>query len=101
MPSPSIRSCATSPLARRLASVEPFVVRRVHPLMIRDANLNPKALKKAGAPQEQYSDESILAPLKRGGMTTTEWQRDLAIGIGLSQSGFYDRRRKLEAQDLI
>jgi hypothetical protein len=89
------------PVLRNFPPVEPFVVRRVHPLMFRDARLDPKALKKPGAPQEQYSDEQILAPLKRGGMTTTEWQRDLATGIGLSQSGFYDRRRKLQAKGLI
>jgi DNA-binding Lrp family transcriptional regulator len=34
-------------------------------------------------------------------MTTTEWQRELATGIGLSQSGFHDRRRKLEERELI
>jgi RecA-family ATPase len=86
---------------RNFPPVESFVVRRVHPLMIRDASLDPKALKKLGAPQEQYSDEEIIAPLKRGGMTTTEWQRDLANGLGLSVSGFYDRRRKLEERDRI
>jgi hypothetical protein len=69
--------------------------------MIRDASLDPKALKKPGATQEKYCDKDILAPLKRGGMTTTEWQRDLNVAIGLSQSGFHVRRRNLEERDLI
>ena len=88
------------PVLRNFPPVEPFVVRRIHPLMIRDANLDPKALKKLTS-QQKYSDTDILEPLKRGGMTTTEWQRDLANGIGLSESGFHDRRRKLEKRDLI
>jgi DNA-binding Lrp family transcriptional regulator len=50
---------------------------------------------------QKYSDDDILKPLARGGMTTTEWQRDLSIGIGLSPSGFHDRLRKLKARDAI
>jgi hypothetical protein len=69
--------------------------------MIRDESLDPKALKKSAAQTEKYSDDQILAPLKRSGMTTTAWQRDLSIGIGLSQSGFHVRRRKLEERGLI
>jgi hypothetical protein len=88
------------PVLRNFPPVESFVVRRVHPLMIRDANLNPKDLKKATS-QQKYSDEDILEPLKRGGMTTTEWQRDLAVGIGLSPSGFHVRRRQLEIGGFI
>jgi hypothetical protein len=86
---------------RNFRPVEPFVVRRVHPLMIRAGNLNPKALKKPNMSQEKYSDEDILAPLKRGGMTTTAWQQDLFKGIGLSESGFHVRRRKLEEAGAI
>jgi hypothetical protein len=88
-------------ILRNFAPVESFVVRRVHPLMIRDETLNPKALKRAGASLQKYSDEEILKPLERGGMTTTQWQKDLAAGPGLSTSGFYDRRRKLEKKGLI
>jgi hypothetical protein len=88
-------------ILRNFPPVEPFVVRRVHPLMIRDDKLDPKALKKAGAAQQKYSDADILEPLKRGGMTTTAWERDLANGLGLSSSGFFDRRRKLQDKGLI
>jgi hypothetical protein len=88
-------------ILRNFPPVEPFVVRRAHPLMVRDESLNPKALKKAGAALQKYSDDDILKPLARGGMTTTEWQRDLSIGIGLSPSGFHDRLRKLKTRDAI
>jgi hypothetical protein len=86
---------------RNFKPVDPFVVCRCHPLMVRDASLDPKALKKPGVSQEKYSDDDILAPLERGGMTAGEWERDLACGIGLSTSGFHDRRRKLKAKGLI
>jgi AAA domain-containing protein len=89
------------PVLRNFPPVEPFVVRREHPLMVRDASLNAKDLKRASAPQEKYSDDDILKPLERGGMTTTEWQSDLRLGIGISASGFHDRRRKLEEKGLI
>jgi len=88
-------------ILRNFPPVESFVVRRVHPLMMRDEKLNPKALKRAGASLQKYSDEEILKPLERGGMTTTQWQKNLAIGLGLSSSGFHDRRRKLEEKGLI
>lgn len=91
---------AIEAVLRNFRPVEPFVVRRVHPLMVRDATLSPKDLKKS-ASQQKYSDEDILAPLRRGGMTTIEWQRDLFIGIGLSPSGFHTRRRDLEKRGLI
>jgi DNA-binding MarR family transcriptional regulator len=53
------------------------------------------------ASQQKYSDEDIFKPLGIGGMTTTLWQKDLAKGLGLSSSGFHDRRRKLEEKGLI
>jgi hypothetical protein len=89
------------PVLRNFPPVEPFVVRRAHPLMVRDDKLDPKELKTVGASQEKYSDKDILAPLERGGMSTTEWQRDLSRGIGLSSSCFFDRQRKLQAKGLI
>jgi hypothetical protein len=88
-------------ILRNFSPVKPFVVRREHPLMVRDAKLNPKALKRARASQQKYSDEDILKPLGIGGLSTTQWQKNLDIGLGLSSSGFYDRRRKLEAKGLI
>jgi DNA-binding MarR family transcriptional regulator len=88
-------------ILRNFPPVEPFVVRRAHPLMVRDGSLNPKALKKAGGTQEKYSDKDILASLEGVGMTTTEWQQDVIDRIGISPSGFHDRRRKLEKKGLI
>jgi hypothetical protein len=92
---------AIDPVLRNFPPVEPFVVRRVHPLMKRDESLDPKALKKSAAQTEKYSDDVILSSLDRGGMTTTEWQKDLEALIGISTSGFYDRRRKLEKKGLV
>jgi len=79
---------------------DPFVVRRAHPLMVRDDKLDPKDLKKPGGTQQKYSDDDILGPLENGGKTTTQWLRELKI-IGISQSGFHVRLRDLKARDVI
>jgi hypothetical protein len=89
------------PVLRNFPPVAPFVVRRAHPLMVRDDKLDPNDLKKPNRSQEKYSDKDILAPLHNGGMTTTQWQRKVYLDIGLSESGFHVRRRKLEERSLI
>jgi hypothetical protein len=88
------------PVLRNFPPIEPFVVRRVHPLMVRDDKLDPKDLKKAGGAQQKYSDDDILDPLKHGGKTTTQWLRDLKA-IGISESCFHIRRRELARQGRI
>jgi hypothetical protein len=87
------------PVLRNFPPVEPFVVRRSHPLMIRDATLNPAKLKTTKS-QQKYSDDDILAFLV-GGMTTTEWQRSAVKGIGISPSNFQLRRSGFETRGLI
>ena len=89
------------PVLRNFPPVEPFVVRRAHPLMVRDEELDPKDLKKPGESQQKYSDEDILEPLDHDGKTTTQWQRELQRGIGISESGFHVRLRDLRGRDLI
>ena len=89
------------PVLRNFPPVEPFVVCRVHPLMVRDDKLNPKDLKTPNAPQETYSDDVILSSLDRGGMTTTEWQKDASALTNISSSGFYDRLGKLQKKGLV
>src|SRR6266700_1264883 len=44
------------PVLRNFPPVEAFVVRRAHPLMVRDEELDPKDLKKPGESQQKYSD---------------------------------------------
>jgi AAA domain len=88
------------PVLRNFPPVEPFVVRRVHPLMLRDDKLNPKDLKKPGKAQQKYSDDDILEPLKHEGKTTTQWIKELKT-VGISESGFHVRRRGLEGRGLI
>jgi hypothetical protein len=85
---------------RNFPPIEPFVVRRVHPLMVRDDTLDPKDLKKPGRTQQKYSDDDILEPLKDGGKTTTQWFRELKV-IGISESGFHVRVRDLKARGLV
>lgn len=89
------------PILRNFLPIDPFVVRRAHPLMVRDEGLDPKALKRAGASQEKYSDTDILASLTSGGKTTTEWEKDLWTRLAMSVSCFHVRRRALEHRGAI
>jgi hypothetical protein len=87
-------------ILRNFPPVDPFVVRRVHPLMVRADDLDPNDLKKPGGVQQKYSDEIILEPLNNGGKTTTQWLKALKI-IGISQSGFYNRLAEFERKERI
>lgn len=85
---------------RNFPPIEPFVVGRVHPLMVRDDTLDPNDLKKPGGVQQKYSDDDILDPLKTGRKTTTQWLKELKA-IGISQSGFYNRLEELQRKGRI
>jgi hypothetical protein len=86
---------------RNFAPVESFVVRRMHPLMVRDDEADPNELKQPGQAQEKWTDDEILDSLNDGGMRTSEWMVDVMKRLGMSESSFHNRRRKLEAKDLI
>jgi AAA domain len=83
------------PILRNFPPVEPFVVRRQHPLMVPDDALDPKRLKTANRKQQKYSDEAILASLDKGPLTTTQWQKDAMAATGISASGFMQRMAQL------
>jgi hypothetical protein len=89
------------PILRNFPPVAPFVVRRIHPLMLRDDNLDPKALKKSNGPQQKYSDNDLLVSLDHGGMRTGQWQEDARNRLGISSSAFALRRLQLETKRLI
>lgn len=88
-------------ILRNFPPVEPFVLRRKHPLMIRDEGLDPKNLRQVGVPKEKYNDEDILASLDEEPMTTTEWANDVTERIGISGSGFMVRLRQLKTKGLV
>ncbi|MEY2480642.1 MAG: hypothetical protein QOI04_1569 [Verrucomicrobiota bacterium] len=86
---------------RNFPPMEPFVIRREHPLMVRDETLLPTALKLVGPSQQKFTDDDILASIGGVPMTTTAWQRDAYSRCAISESNFHVRRRKLLAKGLI
>ena len=52
---------------------EPFVVRREHPLMVIDGQLDPTKLKQAGGRKEEVSADDVLATLGDDALTYGEW----------------------------
>lgn len=86
---------------RNFAPVEPFVVVRRHPLMIRDDGLDPTDLKQVNGVSEKYSDEEIQVSLINGGLTATDWMVDVMDRLGMAQSTFHNRRRELVSKGLV
>jgi len=82
-------------ILRNFPPIDPFVMKRIHPLMWRDDNLNPNDLKQAGPSKEKYSDEQILESLKDEPKATMDWQQDVVDRLGMSASNFMIRKRQL------
>ncbi len=82
-------------ILRNFPPMEPFVVRRKHPLMLPDAVLDPKELKDPSKKQQKYSDEELLTPLRETGtLTSAEWQKMLKDeDIPISGNTFFVRAR--------
>jgi hypothetical protein len=82
---------------RNFPPLEKFVVRREHPLMVRDSGLNPNNVRR-NANRETYSDDVFLAPLRERPMTNTEWQEAVLSTENLSPATFQRRIRKLASR---
>ena len=87
---------------------EPFVVRREHPLMVIDGQLDPAKLKQVGGRKEEVSPENVLAILGERAMTYAEWLKEAeaelflspatlqAQASGFKEAGAYLSRRAVE-----
>lgn len=89
------------PILRNFAPIEPFVLRWDYPVMVRDADLNPKSLKRAGQKQKLYGDDEILGELSEGGLSHGDWQMAVCKKTHISTSGFSNRIKQLEVQGLV
>lgn len=89
--------------ARSFAPTPKFVVVRQHPLMVRNAELNPDDLKKPGASKFQvvYSDKDLLALLDDGGLCPSEFKKRAKEETGIQHAQFYRRLGELQASGLI
>ena len=88
-------------ILRNFPPVNPFVVMRQHPLMVRDDKLDPADLKKKpGAPQQIYSDEALLSLLDAEPLTTGAWQKKAYEDLGISSAAFMARMRQFKSDGL-
>lgn len=82
---------------RNFPPQEPFVVRRQHPLMLIDGQLDPAKLKQAGGRKEEVSADDVLGILGAGAMTYGEWLKRAEEELFTSADTFKRRLRKLKA----
>lgn len=75
---------------RDFPPVDEFAVRRDHPLMVRDENLNPKNLHEANRRQKQYDPKELVKVLPPEGMTITEWQGAARARFKIGKTTFYE-----------
>jgi AAA domain len=89
-------------ILRNFAPIESFVVKREHPLMVREDELDPGDLKKKPGASKQYTDDQILAPLRGGKpLTKKQWFRAVNAETNISYNGFKLRADELEATGVV
>ena len=84
---------------RNLPPQDSFAVRRRHPLMVIDNQLDPAKLKQAVGRKSIYSPEDALKCLTQG-MTTTAWE-DACKKESIPRTVFYRLRKELEQKGKI
>jgi len=84
---------------RNHAPQEAFVVRRNHPLMVRDDQLDPTKLKQVIGRKRENDPEDIIRYLGEG-MSTADWQK-ACEEEGIPRRTFYRLKKQLETQRLI
>lgn len=83
-------------ILRNHKPIAPFVVRWLFPLMRRDDDLDPKALKQPKLGRTPtYSEKDVLDCLPKGGLAIGKWQKRTSDKTGMSRSKFYEFAKKL------
>lgn len=81
---------------RNCPPLDPFVVRRNHPLMVVDNALDPAALKQIKQPKKVFSVDDIVNVLPVGAAhTTTAWQKLAEAEGGVKSSRFYELKKEI------
>jgi AAA domain len=85
---------------RNFPPQEPFVVRREHPLMVIDGQLDPAKLKKPLGREPEHTAGDILKIYTANMKTTADWQRTCEEE-GVSRRTFCRLKKQLEAQGKV
>lgn len=80
---------------------EAFVVRRQHPLMLRDGALDPGKLKQVGGRKKGVSEDEVLALLNGGALTYAEWCEKAVNDLLISADTFKRRLQILTKERRI
>jgi AAA domain len=85
---------------RNFPPQEPFVVRRLHPLMVVESKLDPAKLKKQRGKESQYKPDDALKHLGPN-MGTAQWMRKACEEEGFVSRTFHRLKKQLESEGKI
>jgi AAA domain len=89
-------------ILRNFAPILPFVVKREHPLMVREDELDPADLKKKPGASKKFSDDEILSPLRDGTpLSKKQWFQTVHAETDISLASFNNRTKSLEAHGAV
>src|SRR5262249_8318337 len=88
------------PILRNHPQLAPFVVRWEYPLMVRDANLDPRRLKQTGGAPRKATYSQLLDLLARP-LTAKAWMKLAEKELRISQRTFYRMKGELEGNDRV
>jgi hypothetical protein len=93
---------AVESILRNFPPMMPFTVRWQHPLLVRDALLDPARLKKQRTGREPiYGVQDVVDKLGLEEMQTTEFKKLVCEETGMGKDTFYRLRDKAKSQKLI
>lgn len=89
-------------ILRNLPRVEPFVLRREHPLMVRDGLLDPEKLREPGKkPSRTVAEILSVMPPENKGIRASEWQELCHDELGIGSSTFYKLLKRARKSDVF
>ena len=85
---------------RNFPPQEKFVIRRQHPLMIVDGQLDPAKLKPRVGRKQQVSADDVLAELANDSLAYNQWRDRVIKNLFVSEDTFKRRLRELRKDNL-
>jgi hypothetical protein len=79
---------------RNFSPIKPFVVRRVHPLMVCDKTLDPTQLKQQAGRPKTYDIQQLLDCLPEIGLSAGEWEAIVKSKYGMGRTTYNGLRNQ-------